>query len=104
MSVSASERGPRSLPGGEGSSALILSAGGLGSPGPARLWARSRMGPQPGEAGVEVCFQILQVLQSDMKPQRRAGGLPARRGPVGGAVERDHEAFEPAPGITHSEQ
>src|SRR5690606_4133500 len=59
---------------------------------------------QPRKSRVEIVLQILYVLEPDGKPQGGAVRLPSRRRAVGSAVERNDEALEPAPGITHAEQ
>src|SRR5262249_38254461 len=56
------------------------------------------------KAALETRNQIVRILEADMEAQRGAAGRPARRRAIGGAVEQNDEALEPAPGKSHAEE
>src|ERR1700733_8164755 len=90
----------------------------LSRPALSRLWAglellyfrrsrplsNGRRVPQPGEAAIQIFLQILEILEPDMEAKRRPSGRPARRRSISRTIERDHEAFEAAPGIADAKQ
>jgi hypothetical protein len=59
---------------------------------------------QRRKATLEIGLEIVDVLQTDMKPQGRTARTPCGRGPIARTVERDDETFEAAPGKAHAEQ
>src|SRR5882672_8966615 len=54
-------------------------------------------GLQRRKSAIEIGLEVIDILQPDMKPQRRPAGRPFRRRAVGIAVEGNDEAFETAP-------
>src|SRR5882724_2592102 len=61
-------------------------------------------GLQRRKSALETGPEVIDILQPDMKPQRRPAGRPFRRRAVGIAVEGNDEAFETAPRKAHAEQ
>src|SRR6266446_8615144 len=61
-------------------------------------------GLQRRKSAIEIGLEVIDILQPDMKPQRRPAGRPFRRRAVGIAVEGNDEAFETAPRKAHAEQ
>jgi len=54
-------------------------------------------GVEGRKATLEITFEIVDILQSNVKPQRWAARRPSGGRAVGCAVERNDEAFEAAP-------
>jgi hypothetical protein len=54
-------------------------------------------GVEGRKAAPEIALEIVDILQSDVQPQRRAARRPSGGRAVGCAVERNDEAFEAAP-------
>jgi len=62
----------------------------------------SKRGTQAFEAILKIGFQIVNILQSDLKAECKTGWCPRRRRALSAAVEGDDEALEAAPGTTHA--
>src|SRR5918995_3846987 len=63
-----------------------------------------RRAPEPREPRLEVALQILDILEPDMQPQRRACRAPFGGGAERGAVEGGDEALVAAPGGADAEE
>ena len=61
-------------------------------------------GVERRKAALEIGFQVIDMFQPDMQPQRRPARRPFGGRAIAGAVERNDEAFKAAPRITHAEQ
>ncbi len=61
------------------------------------------VGLQRRKTALEIGLEVVDILQADVEPQRRAAGGPFGRGAIFIAVERDDEALEAAPGKAHAE-
>ena len=56
-----------------------------------------RVGLQRGKAALEIGLEVIDILEPDVEPQRRAARRPLGRRPAAVAIKGNDKAFEAAP-------